>query len=92
MPFPGLDEAVASARYCLYVATFENRCQGATEDGRLDRTTNLLPRLNCWICMESHKSLVLNTQVLKNIRETHIFSGLGAHPANHVQMADQEST
>lgn len=44
------------------------------------------------MCMESHKSLLLNTQVLKNVHETHAFGGLGAHSANHMQMAGQEPT
>lgn len=33
--------------------------------------------------MENLKSLVLNTQVLKNVHETLAFSGLGAHLVNH---------
>lgn len=49
-------------------------------------TNNFLPRANCWLCMGSLKSLLLNTQVPKNVHETLTFCGIGAHPANHLQM------
>lgn len=78
-------------RHSLYAVAFGNQAHGAAGDDRQCRTTSLLPLLQGRPLNVCGKPQIFSPQALKP-SEMCFTGDLGAHLANHVQMASQKST